>query len=61
MLYLLALIFPPLAVFLVGRPVQGFINILLTICFAVPGIIHALLVVHEHKTDKRYERYFGRK
>jgi uncharacterized membrane protein YqaE (UPF0057 family) len=56
MLYLLAILIPPLAVFLVGRPVQGFLNILLCCFFMIPGIIHAIFVVHEKKADKRMER-----
>lgn len=56
MLYLLAIVLPPLAVFLCGKPVQGVLNILLTLLFWVPGIIHALFVVLSHKADQRMER-----
>jgi len=56
MLYLLAIVLPPLAVFLCGKPVQGVLNILLTLLFWVPGIIHALFVVSSHKADQRMER-----
>jgi len=52
MRYLLALLLPPVAVFLCGKPIQGIINIILTLCFYVPGAIHALLVVHSYLADK---------
>ena len=56
MRYFLALILPPLAVFLCGKPFQALLNIFLTICFWFPGVIHALFVVNSHKADKRTER-----
>jgi uncharacterized membrane protein YqaE (UPF0057 family) len=56
MLYLLAIIFPPLAVLLVGKPIQALINVVLTALFWIPGMIHAILVVNEKKADKRAER-----
>lgn len=56
MLYLLSIIFPPLAVLLVGKPFQAFINLILTCIFWIPGVIHAILVVNEKKADKRAEK-----
>jgi uncharacterized membrane protein YqaE (UPF0057 family) len=56
MLYLIAILVPPLAVLLVGKPVQALLNLVLTLCFWVPGAIHACLVVHEHYNDKRADR-----
>ena len=56
MLYLLAIILPPVAVLLCGKPVQFFLNILLTLLFWIPGMIHAILVVNSHLADKRTER-----
>lgn len=56
MRYLIAILLPPLAVFLCGKPFQALLNILLTLCFWVPGIIHAVLVVHSHLEDKRADR-----
>jgi hypothetical protein len=32
------------------------INIVLTIALWVPGVIHAIFVVHNHYADKRNER-----
>jgi len=54
--YIIAIFLPPLAVFLCGKPFQALINILLTLCFWVPGVIHALLVVNSHLADKRTDR-----
>jgi uncharacterized membrane protein YqaE (UPF0057 family) len=56
MLYLVAVVLPPLAVLLAGKPFQAAINLLLTLLFWVPGVIHALFVVHNHYSDKRTER-----
>jgi|TARA_B110000495_G_C23040276_1_gene623471 uncharacterized membrane protein YqaE (UPF0057 family) len=56
MRYLLAILLPPVAVFLCGKPIQGIINIILTLCFFVPGVIHAIFVVHSHLADKRTDR-----
>ena len=53
MRYFLAIILPPLAVFLCAKPIQGILNIILTLLFWVPGMIHALFVVHNHLADKR--------
>ncbi|MES3007138.1 MAG: YqaE/Pmp3 family membrane protein [Pseudomonadota bacterium] len=56
MRYLLAIVFPPLAVFLCGKPIQAILSILLTLAFWIPGVIHALFVVHAHLNDKRTDR-----
>jgi uncharacterized membrane protein YqaE (UPF0057 family) len=56
MRYFLAIILPPLAVLLCGKPFQFLLNLLLTLLFWIPGVIHAILVVHTHLEDKRAER-----
>ena len=56
MLYLLAILLPPLAVLLCGKPIQSLLNIVLTLFFWIPGVIHAMLVVSSHHADKRQER-----
>ncbi|MFJ7638214.1 YqaE/Pmp3 family membrane protein [Peribacillus sp. NPDC097206] len=53
MLYLIAILFPPLAVLLAGKPIQALLNLILTLFFYVPGLIHAILVVHDKKADNR--------
>ena len=56
MLYLLAILVPPLAVLLIGKPVQAVLNLVLTCLLWFPGMIHALFLVNEHKADKRFDR-----
>ncbi len=56
MRYLLAIILPPVAVLLCGKPIQALLNLLLTICFWIPGVIHALFVVNSYLADKRTEK-----
>ncbi|MEI2472867.1 YqaE/Pmp3 family membrane protein [Peribacillus frigoritolerans] len=56
MLYLIAILFPPLAVLLAGKPIQAVLNLVLTLFFYVPGLIHAILVVHDKKADKRMKQ-----
>jgi len=55
MLYLLALL-PPVAVLVCGKPFQALINLGLTLLFYFPGLLHALLVVHNYYADKRTDR-----
>ncbi len=56
MLYLLAIILPPVAVLLAGRPGSAFLNLLLTFLGWIPGAIHAILVVADAKAEKRNEK-----
>lgn len=53
MLYLLAILLPPVAVLLCGKPVQAVLNLVLTLLGWLPGVIHALFVVNSHLADKR--------
>ena len=53
MLYLLAIILPPLAVLLCGKPVQAVLNFFLTLLLWFPGAIHAVLVVSDTKANER--------
>ncbi len=56
MLYLLALLLPPLAVLLCGKPFQALLNLVLTLLGWLPGAIHAILVVNSHENERRTER-----
>ena len=56
MRYFLAIILPPLAVLLCGKPIQFILNIFLTLLGWIPGVIHAILVVNGHLADKRANR-----
>ncbi|MEI3604489.1 YqaE/Pmp3 family membrane protein [Pseudogracilibacillus sp. SE30717A] len=57
MMYLLALVLPPVAVLLSGKPIQALLNLILTMFFWIPGAIHAILVVKDKKDDKRMQSY----
>ena len=52
MLYLVALVLPPLAVLLCGKPFQALLSILLTLLCIIPCQFYAVLVVH-----KRLQRF----
>ena len=56
MLYLVAILCPPLAVLLCGKPFQALLNIVLSLLMYFPGMLHALLVVNNYYADKRTER-----
>jgi uncharacterized membrane protein YqaE (UPF0057 family) len=56
MMYLLAILLPPVAVLVTGRPFQAVLNFFLTLLFWVPDVIHAILVVNEHKANQRADR-----
>ena len=56
MMYLVALLLPPVAVLLCGKPVQAVLNLVLTVLGWLPGVIHAILVVNSREADKRNER-----
>jgi uncharacterized membrane protein YqaE (UPF0057 family) len=56
MLYLIAVLWRPLAVLLAGKPFQATLNLILTLLLYVPGLIHALLVGDNHFADKRQDR-----
>jgi uncharacterized membrane protein YqaE (UPF0057 family) len=54
MIYLLAIILPPVAVLLKGKPFQAILNLILTLFLWIPGIIHAILVINKSESDKRH-------
>lgn len=56
MLYLVAILLPPLAVLIAGKPIQAVLNIGLTLLFWIPGMIHAFMVVGNYYSDKRTRR-----
>ena len=53
MRWLLAILLPPVAVLSCGKPIQAVLNVILCICFVVPGVIHALCVVGSYQADQR--------
>lgn len=55
MLYLIAVLLPPLAMFLCGKPIMALISLVLqiTVLGWLPAAIWALFVVNNHHADKR--------
>jgi uncharacterized membrane protein YqaE (UPF0057 family) len=58
MLYLVAVVLPPLAVLLAGKPFQAIISFILqlTVIGWIPATIHALFVVNNYYADRRAAR-----
>lgn len=57
MLYLLAILLPPLAVLICGKPIQALLNLILTIfCVWIGGVLHAVMIVADAKADERNRR-----
>ena len=58
MLYLVAIVLPPLAVLLAGKPFQAIISFILqlTVIGWVPATVHALFVVNNYYADRRASR-----
>jgi uncharacterized membrane protein YqaE (UPF0057 family) len=57
MLYLVAVILPPLAVLFCGKPFQAILNlVLLFVTVYIGALIHAIFVVHNYYADQRQER-----
>ena len=57
MRYLLAILLPPVAVLLCGKPLTALLNLLLWALFIIPGIVHALIVVSSHNADVRMKKH----
>lgn len=53
MMYLLAVLCPPLAVLFSGKPFQAVLNLILTAIFWLPGAIHACFIVADRRAEKR--------
>ncbi len=54
MRYLLAILLPPVAVLLCGKPFQALLNLLLCVLLLwVGGAVHAILVVNDYYADRR--------
>jgi uncharacterized membrane protein YqaE (UPF0057 family) len=55
MLFLVAVVCPPLAVLYVEGPLRAAVCVVLTCLLFVPGMLHALAVVARHRNDLRNE------
>ncbi|CAG0970010.1 hypothetical protein PHYC_01191 [Phycisphaerales bacterium] len=56
MRYLFAILLPPVAVLSCGKPFQALLNLLLTLCFWLPGVIHAVLVVNQFHEERNTQK-----
>jgi len=57
--YLWSIVVPPAGLLMYGKPlqpVQLVLNLVLTVCFWVPGAVHAVLVVRKRLSDKPTRR-----
>ena len=52
----LAIVLPPVAVLLCGKPIQAILNLFLTLLGWIPGVIHALMVVSSYQADVRTDK-----
>ncbi len=52
----LAILLPPVAVLLCGKPVSAVLNFFLCMLLWIPGVIHAMYTVMNYDADKRVER-----
>ena len=56
MRYFLCIILPPVGVLTTGRIGAFILNVLLTLCFWIPGVIHAILVTGNYYETKRHKQ-----
>jgi uncharacterized membrane protein YqaE (UPF0057 family) len=58
MMFLVAILVPPLAMLLVGKPFQAILCLVLQISVIgwIPAAVWACLVVNSHQADQRTER-----
>lgn len=56
MRYFLCIILPPVGVLTTGRIGAFILNVLLTLCFWIPGVIHAILVTSNYYETKRHKQ-----
>lgn len=55
-MYLLAIVLPPIAVLLCGKPVQALLNFGLLFLLWIPASIHALFIVSNTNAERRQKR-----
>ena len=60
MRYVLAVLCPPLAVLLCQGLFAATVNAVLSLCFWVPGVIHALCVVRQYRLGRRENRFLDK-
>jgi uncharacterized membrane protein YqaE (UPF0057 family) len=53
MRYLLAIILPPVAALLYGKPSQFLLSMILTLLLWIPGVIYSLMIVNNYIEEER--------
>ena len=56
MRYFLCIILPPISVLTTGKIITFILNLILTLCFWLPGVIHAIIVVNSFYADRRNDK-----
>jgi len=51
MKWFFAIVFPPIALLLCGKPIQAILNFVLCLFGWLPGVIHAMLVVMDSRRE----------
>lgn len=54
--FFFCVICPPIAVLMTGRFTSFLLSLVLTLCFWIPGVIHACLVVIDYHEEQRAAR-----
>ncbi len=55
MRYFLCIILPPIGVITTGRIGAFILNLILTLLFWLPGMIHAILITNQYYADRRHK------
>ncbi|WP_107828958.1 YqaE/Pmp3 family membrane protein [Mucilaginibacter yixingensis] len=56
MRYFLCIVLPPVAVLSTGRILAFILSCILTLCFWIPGVIHAILVTSDYYDARRHRQ-----
>jgi len=56
MRYFLCIVLPPLAVLTTGRIGAFILSCILTLCFWIPGVVHAILVTGDYYEARRHRQ-----
>lgn len=60
MIYILAILIPPLPVLMKGKPIQALINIGFCCLLWIPGVLHAFAVINKSENIKRHKENIKR-
>lgn len=56
-MYVIAIVCPPFAALIAGGRRKAVLNLILTLCLWVPGIIHAFFAIKEAEKDYETDHY----